>query len=272
MRSPGRLTAIPSAIVSTDGAGTGSPRRSDSGYGAQAATWTPITSTSGRAALTAIAMPEQSPPPPTGTTTRARSGTSSSSSSPSDPWPATMSGSSNGCTKASPPLARSLVRERQAVVDRAAADVDDRALAARGLDLGQRRVVGHEDLARHAAGAGGGGEALGVVAGRRGDHAGGAAAVAEGGELGRRAAQLERARALQVLGLERDHAAGALGDRPRREHRGAAGDRVDRGARRRDVGGAHPAARIRGHQAKDATDDQRSGWPGGPPARGVAAA
>ena len=102
VRSPGRLTAIPSAIVSAESAATGSPRRSDSGYGAHAATCTPTTSTSGRADFTAIATPAASPPPPTGMTTRARSGTCSSSSSPSDPWPATMSGSSNGCTKAAP--------------------------------------------------------------------------------------------------------------------------------------------------------------------------
>src|SRR5215213_1780596 len=62
-----------------------------------------MTSTSGRADLTAIAMPAHSPPPPTGTTTFARSGTASSSSRPSEPWPATTTGSSNGCTNARPP-------------------------------------------------------------------------------------------------------------------------------------------------------------------------
>ena len=65
-------------------------------------TCTPTTSISGRADLTAIAMPLARPPPPTGTTILARSGTSSSSSRPSVPWPATTSGSSNGCTKAMP--------------------------------------------------------------------------------------------------------------------------------------------------------------------------
>src|ERR671916_625320 len=77
-----------------------------------------MTSTSGRADLTAIATPAHSPPPPTGITTRARSGTSSSSSSPSEPWPATTSGSSNGCTKASPPSsARSMAACRQSSTD-----------------------------------------------------------------------------------------------------------------------------------------------------------
>ena len=47
MRSPGRLTAIPSAIVSADSAGTGLPCSSEAGKGAQAATCTPTTSISG---------------------------------------------------------------------------------------------------------------------------------------------------------------------------------------------------------------------------------
>src|SRR5215208_5825865 len=118
VRSPGRLTAIPSAIVSAEVAGTGSPRLSDSGYGAQAATCTPTTSTSGRADLIAIATPEHSPPPPTGTTTFARSGASSSSSRPSEPWPATTTGSSNGCTNASPPTsARASAASRHSSTD-----------------------------------------------------------------------------------------------------------------------------------------------------------
>ena len=101
---PGRLTAIPSAIVSADAASIGSPAAIDSGNGAHAAAWTPTICTDGLASLIASATPAASPPPPTGITTFARSGTSSSSSSPSEPWPATIAGSSNGCTKASPPL------------------------------------------------------------------------------------------------------------------------------------------------------------------------
>jgi hypothetical protein len=100
--SPGRLTAIPSAIVSALSTPTGSPRRSDSGKAATLSTCTPTTSTWGRADLTAIATPLASPPPPTGTTTLARSGMSSSSSSPSVPWPAMTSVSSKGCTNAMP--------------------------------------------------------------------------------------------------------------------------------------------------------------------------
>ena len=61
----------------------------------------------------ATAIPAHRPPPPTGTTTCARSGTSSSSSRPSVPWPATIAGSSKGCTNASPPVsARSCAATR----------------------------------------------------------------------------------------------------------------------------------------------------------------
>ena len=104
MIPPGRLIAMPSAIVIADVASIGSPRRIDSGNGAQAAAWTPTICTSGLASLIASATPEHSPPPPTGITTLARSGTCSSSSRPSEPWPATIAGSSNGCTNASPPV------------------------------------------------------------------------------------------------------------------------------------------------------------------------
>ncbi len=103
MIPPGRLIAMPSAIVSAEAAAIGCPAAIDSGNGAHAAACTPTICTSGLAALIAIATPEHSPPPPTGMTTMARSGTSSSSSSPSEPWPATIAGSSNGCTNASPP-------------------------------------------------------------------------------------------------------------------------------------------------------------------------
>ena len=50
-----------------------------------------------------------------------------------------------------PALARPVLGGVHALVDRAAADVDRRALPARRLDLGDRRVVGDEHLARHAA-------------------------------------------------------------------------------------------------------------------------
>jgi hypothetical protein len=73
------------------------------------------------------------------------------------------------------------------------------------LDLGDRCAAGHEDLARHTAMVGGERDRLGVVAGAAGRHAAGHR-VAERGELVHRPTDLERARALQVLGFEHDAA------------------------------------------------------------------
>ncbi len=94
--SPGRLMAMPSAIVAVLVAASGRA------YGEHAFTCTPVTSTSGRTALIAPATPLTRPPPPIGMITLARSGTSASSSSPSVAWPRITSGSSNGCTNAAP--------------------------------------------------------------------------------------------------------------------------------------------------------------------------
>jgi hypothetical protein len=69
--------------------------------GAPAAS-TPTTRTSGRMAARAAAIPAISPPPPMGTTTVSASGASSASSSPMVPWPAMISGSSNGGTSTAP--------------------------------------------------------------------------------------------------------------------------------------------------------------------------
>ena len=199
--------------------------------------------TSGLASLITSAMPAHSPPPPIGTTTRARSGTSSSSSSPSEPWPATIAGSSKGCTNASPPSSRPFERGDQAGVDAVAADVDDRPGAARRLDLRHRRVAGDEHLAADAAGGRAGGERLRVVAGAGGDDAVGAALLAQRGELRGHAADLERAGALQVLGLQDDRPARTLGERAGGQDRRPARDGLHRRACGSDVarGDAHSA-------------------------------
>ena len=227
MIPPGRLTAMPSAIVSAVWASIGFPASIEAGNGAQAAAWTPTIWTSGRAALIASATPAHRPPPPTGMTTFARSGTSSSSSRPSEPWPATIAGSSNGCTNARPPVLERSRRGDQALVDAVAADVDRGAGAAGGLDLGHRRVGGDEDLARDAHLRRGRGQRLAVVAGARGDDAV-VAPVAQRGELGRHAADLEGAGPLQVLGLEHDRPTRALAERAGGQDRRAASDLLDR--------------------------------------------
>jgi hypothetical protein len=66
------------------------------------ADWTPITHSPGFMARVTVAMPETSPPPPTATTSVSRSGWARSISRPMVPCPAITSGSSKGCTKASP--------------------------------------------------------------------------------------------------------------------------------------------------------------------------
>ena len=102
MSSPGRLTAIPSAMVSQDGSAIGSPAASEAGKDALPAAWTPTMRTSGRSARKATAIPEMSPPPPTHTTTVVASGTCAAISRPTVPCPAMMSGWSNGWTKTRP--------------------------------------------------------------------------------------------------------------------------------------------------------------------------
>ena len=106
-------------------------------------------------------------------------------------------------------LGGAVAREGDAVVDGVAAEVDDAAEAADGGDLGHGRAGGHEDLARDPAGAGGVGDGLRVVAGAAGDDA---RALGDGAELGERAAELERAGPLEVLGLDEDRAAALLAE------------------------------------------------------------
>ena len=100
--SPGHPTAMPSAIVVIDVSGTGAPWRSDPGKAAAPSACTPITRTSGRAALMAMAMPASRPPPPVGTITVLTSGRCSRISSPAVPCPATMSAWSKGWISTAP--------------------------------------------------------------------------------------------------------------------------------------------------------------------------
>ena len=134
-------------------------------------------------------------------------------------------------------------RGNQAGVDAVAADVNDRPGAARGFDLRHRRVAGHEHLAADPAGGRAGGERLRVVAGAGGDDAVGAAFLAQRGELRGHAADLERAGALQVLGLQDDRPARTLGERAGGQDRCPARDGLNRRACGFDVarGDAHSA-------------------------------
>ena len=89
--SPGRPTAMPSAIVVIFSSSTGAPPASEGGYAAAPAACTPTTRRSGRFSLSAIATPASSPPPPVGTRTVRTDGICSRISSPQVPWPLTMS-------------------------------------------------------------------------------------------------------------------------------------------------------------------------------------
>ena len=100
--SPGRPTAMPSAMVFIESSFTGAPFASEPGYAAAPSACTPTIRTSGRIALTAIAIPASNPPPPVGTTTVFTSGACSMISSPAVPWPATMSTWSNGWISTAP--------------------------------------------------------------------------------------------------------------------------------------------------------------------------
>ena len=154
VRSPGRLTAMPSAIVSAElAAHRLAARAATPGSGAHAATCTPTTSTSGRARLdrdrdaartARRRRPARRP--------CARSGTSSSSSSPSEPWPGDDVRVVERVHEGQPASrARSCAAARQSSTDVPPPTWTIAPCAARRLDLGHRRVGGHEDLARHAA-------------------------------------------------------------------------------------------------------------------------
>ena len=84
-----------------------------------------------------------------------------------------------------------------------------------------------------------------MVAGAAADDAGGAR-LAQRGELRERAADLERAGSLEVLGLEFDGPAGALAQRARAQDGGFADDPGDDSGGAADVVGRDRRARIKG--------------------------
>ena len=194
--SPGCLTAIPSAIVK--------PPTSRPASGANAADCTPTSRAFGFAALIASAMPDASPPPPIGMITVSRSGTCSSSSSPIVPWPAITCSSSKAWRNVTFSDADVVERGRERLLERLAVKLRLRAVVPRRLDLRHRRVMRHEDAGERARLAGGPGDRLAVVAGARGDDAGGVLLRAQLGDLVDRAADLEGAGALEVLRLQVD--------------------------------------------------------------------
>ncbi len=126
-----------------------------------------------------------------------------------------------------PALVGAFVGGGERVVDGRPDESHLRAERGGRLDLGDRRRLGHEHLAVDATGPGRVGNRLRVVPGAAGDDAVGALEIIERRDLGERAAELEGASPLQVLGLQRDVGAGPLGERLRAQHRGLA-DHADR--------------------------------------------
>ena len=151
------------------------------------------------------------------------------------PWPAITSSSSNADTNVAPVrAARSRAAERRLVV-RLAAELDCGAVAARRLDLRDRRVRGHEDRGRHAEQRRREGDALRVVAGAGRDDAAQPLVRVERRDPVVRAADLERAGALEVLRLQVDVRAAAGAEVAGGEHRRPHRDLVDDPGRAADV-------------------------------------
>ena len=221
--SPGCFTAMPSAIVNP-----GPP-------GSVPAACTPTMRMPGRTARSASAIPDASPPPPIGITTVSAFSTWSASSRPIVPWPATTSGSSNGCTNVAP-LSATYARGRvERLLERRTGQLDLGAVRPRRLDLRHRRVLRHEDPRPRPHLACRPRDRLAVIAGARGDDSGGALLGAERRDAVVRAADLERARPLQVLRLQVQLAADEARDRLGAVDRRDARDPVEPGARRLDL-------------------------------------
>ena len=151
-------------------------------------------------------MPEARPPPPTGHDDRREVGDVLEQLEPERALAGDHDGVVEGVDEGHPGLGGALARGGDGAPRPRSRVPHRRAEGRAAVDLRDRRAVGHEDLARHAAHARGLRERPRVVAGAPGRDAAGAA-VAEGGELVQRAADLERPRALEVLGLQRHRGA-----------------------------------------------------------------
>ena len=129
------------------------------------------------------------------------------------------------------------VRQRggQRLLEARAAELRLGAVVLRRLDLRHRGVLRHEDrrldpgIARRPR------DCLAVVARARRNDARALLALREGRDLADRPANLERARALEVLGLQADVAAGQLRECLRAVDRGDARDPVEPPARLLDL-------------------------------------
>ena len=122
--------------------------------------------------------------------------------------------------------------------------------------LGRRRVGRHDDGRAHAEQFRRGGDALGVVAGGIGDDAGGALVRRDRAAFVVGAAELERAGALQRLGLEEDAGAEALVQHRRVDQGRAHGDAGDARRGGIDVGEGGKRSGVCGHAPRLAQSRQ----------------
>ena len=127
-------------------------------------------------------------------------------------------------------------RRQERLLDAGPDQPHRRAVALGGRDLRQRRPDRHHHRGRGAQQRGRQGDALRVVARAGGHHARPAPALAETGDPHVGAAELERAAALEVLALEPDLAAAALGQDAGPDDGCDPGDLGQQLGRRPDVG------------------------------------
>ena len=200
---PGRLTAMPSAIVEPGLTASGAPAASAAGNGAQAATWTPITATCGPRELERAGdARDQAAAADRDDHLREIGDLLEQLERRASPGRRSRAGRRTGArTRRRSRAARSRAAATQSST-LVAAERDDAAVGLDRRDLRDRRLGRHEDLAGDAARA----------APRRRAPARGCrrcrrrrrVAPSMRGDAVERAAQLERAGALEVLGLQQD--------------------------------------------------------------------
>ena len=215
---------------------TRSPAASDRRQSSPASGSTPTTRPT-PSARAIVAQPEMRPPPPTGTTSVSSGPASSISSSAAVPCAGHHERVVVRADELEPSLGRECAAERLAIVGVAVVRDDLGPVAARRLDLRDRRVGGHQDRRQRAQQPRGERDGLCVVARRvRHDRR----PRGQRRDLRVRAAELERARTLQALRLQHD----AVAERARGDRRRPMRDAGEHAGRRPNVVGADHATRF----------------------------
>ena len=166
--------------------------------------------TSGRRSFSASAIPAASPPPPIGIEHGLRVGCLLGELEPDRPLARDHPFVLEGVHERRARALDVRLRRGDRVLEALARELGRAAVRARCLDLRHRRVLRHEDRRRGAGLACRPRDRLAVVACARGDDAGAPLLLAERRDRVVGAADLERARALQVLRLEEDLAAATV--------------------------------------------------------------